>query len=254
MIRRVGGSALLSAVVALTGVASTVSAASWNPFVIRTVGGASTPLTIVENVDGDGVTTTIDENGEKTGYGTGDFNGKSVGTLGVLSYLRVDPGTKDPYLNIWVTDNAGHFAVIAPVANMTATGDYTNNDVSGLDLKTLGFNIYETDFSNLSWLGVAGATRTKQALTAGGSVVTLADIAGLTILSPAVFPNPPIGTGAPKAGYGVNIVFGDTQGNFTSSVPYVIDNVNLTAVPTPVAAFAAVPLLGLVAMKRRRQA
>jgi hypothetical protein len=60
-------------------------------------------------------------------------------------------------------------------------------------------------------------------------------------------------SGAPKAGYGVNLIFGDTQGNFTTPIPYVVTDAAVTAaVPTPAAAIAAVPLLGLVAMKRRR--
>lgn len=227
-------------------VASASQAATFNPFVIRTNPSATTPLTITD-VAGV-VTTNVDESGEKTGYGTSYFDGQTIGALTKVTYNRIDAGPRDPYLNIWITDGT-HSAVIAPVANMNGAGGYTSNNINGLDLQTLGFNIYETDFSNLSWLGVPGATRTLSALTAGGAPVTLSQIAGLTIQDPGTYSGF-VGTGAPKNGTGLNLIFGDTQGNFTQPLPYVISNVQVPE-PTTLAALGAASLLGL---GRRRRA
>lgn len=235
-----------AATVASLVLSSASQAASFSPFIIRTAGAPTTPLTITD-VAGT-VTTNVDENGEKTGYGTSEFDGQTIGALTKVTYNRIDAGPRDPYLNIWIT-NGVKSAVISPVANMTGSGNYTSNNINGLDLQTLGFNIYETDFSDLSWLGVAGATRTLSALTAGGNAVTLSQIAGLTIQDPGVYPNPPVGTGAPKNGTGLNLIFGDTQGNFVQPLPYIISNVQVPE-PTTLAALAGAGVLGL----RRRRA
>jgi hypothetical protein len=222
-------------------------AASFNPFIIRTIASPTTPLTITD-VAGV-VTTNVDESGEKTGYGTSAFDGQTISALTTVTYNRIDAGPRDPYLNIWIT-NGVKSAVIAPVVGMTGTGGYTSNNINGLNLQTLGFNIYETDFSDLSWLGIPGATRVASALVAGGNAVTLSQISGLTIQDPGVgnysgF----VGTGAPKNGTGLNLIFGDTQGNFSQPLPYVISNVAVPE-PTTLAVVAGASALGL----RRRRA
>jgi hypothetical protein len=218
---------------------------SFNPFIIRTIGSPTTPLTITD-VAGV-VTTNVDESGEKTGYGTSAFDGQTIGALTAVSYTRVDAGPKDPYLNIWIT-NGVKSAVIAPVVGMNGSGNYTSNNINGVNLQTLGFNIYETDFSDLSWLGVAGATRVNAALIAGGNAVTLSQIAGLTIQDPGSYSGF-VGTGAPKNGTGLNLIFGDTQGNFAQPLPYIISNVAVPE-PTTLTALGAASVLGF----RRRRA
>jgi hypothetical protein len=224
---------------------------NWDAFIIRTVVGATTPVVPVESASGQGVTVNIDESGEKAGYGTTAFNGLNLGTLGSISYTRLDAGIPDPYLNIWIT-NGTDYALIAPVTNMATGGGYTSNDINGLSLKTLGFNIYETNFANLSWI-LPGAQRVAQGLMhADGTPILLSEIAGLTMADPGVYPNPPIGSGAPKNGSAVNLIFGDTMGNFVSPLPYQLEGVTATAVPIPMAALGALPLLGLAALKRRR--
>jgi hypothetical protein len=242
---------LVLAVAACVVLPAGAEAATWSPFVIRqaSVQPATTPVFITGAPDGRAVTTQIDESGEKTGYGTSDFNGQALGTVTGVSYTRLDAGAPDPYVNIWVTDGA-NYAVIAPVANMTAGGGYTSNDVNGLPLQTLGFNIYETNFANLNWV-FPGSTRQGQGLMKpDGNPVTLADIAGLTINDPGVYPNPPVGTGAPKNGTGLNLIFGDTQGNFASPMPYSLANVS--AVPEP-ATLGVLALAGLALTGRRRR-
>ncbi|MGN6627396.1 MAG: PEP-CTERM sorting domain-containing protein [Tepidisphaeraceae bacterium] len=238
----------LAAVLSVVALAApTFAAPVWNAFTIRTVSGANTPVVPVGTSDGSAFTVTIDESGEKAGYGTSYFDGQTVGSLTTVNYDRLDAGTKDPYLNLWVTDGT-HSAVLAPVANMTASGNYTSNNVDHLNLQSLGFNIYETDFSDLSWL-VPNATRVNQALIANNQVVTLADIASLTIEDPGTY-SAFVGTGAPKNGTGFNLIFGDTQGNFSSPTPYSIANVT---VPEP-ASLGLAALSGAALLRRRRKA
>lgn len=244
--------ALAAAGLASATASNTAAAATWAPFVIRQANTqpATTPLFINGAVDGSSVTTQIDESGEKTGYGTSDFDGQPLGNITSLNYTRLDSGVPDPYVNIWVRDGLGHSAVISPVANMTASGGYTSNDVNGLNLQNLGFNIYETDFSDLSWLGVAGAQRVNQAVIAGGQVVTLADIASLIVDDPGAPYSGFVGTGAPKNNTGFNLIFGDTQGNFATPIPYNLSNVNV--VPEP-GTFGLLGLAGAGSLLTRRR-
>ncbi len=224
--------------------------ASWDPFIIRTVPGATTPVLPVESVSGQGITVNIDESGEKAGYGTSFFDGQTLSHVPGVAYSRVDPGLPDPYVNIWVSDGS-HYAVIAPVTNMAPGGGYTSNDVNGLDMQSLGFNIYETDFTNLNWV-YPGSQRVAQGLMkSDGSPVHVGDIGNLLVSDPGVYPSPPIGTGAPKHGTGFNLVFGDTQGNFLSPVPYTLEAVQ---VPEPTGLAAMGLVIAGVANRRRRSA
>jgi len=233
--------------VALGAGASDTSAQSWNEFVIRTVPGAVTPVVPVESPSGFGITVNIDESGEKAGYGTGFFDGQAVSSIPGVSYTRVDPGLPDPYVNIWVTDGT-NYAVIAPVTNMMSGGGYTSNDVNGLDIQTLGFNVYETNLTNLSWM-YPGATRVAQGLMkSDGTPVLVSEIGGLLVDDPGIYSGF-VGTGAPKNDTGFNLIFGDTQGNFVSPVPYVLENV---AVPEPTG-LAVVGLGGAALLARRRR-
>lgn len=221
----------------------------WNTFVIRNANGTGDVPPISENADGAGVTTSITETGQKTAYGTSSLDGTTVGSLISLSYTRQDTGpdsTGTPYLNIWVTDGT-NYALIAPVSNALVGGGYgLPNNVNGLNLQSLGFNIYDnSNGTNFDWLHVGGKVDNgpNSFLTSTGGIVTLADIGNLTIGE-----GPHVGDpGAPQAGYGVNILFGDTQGNFNQPVPYVLDNVQITtAVPLPSAAGMGLAMLGLV--------
>lgn len=226
-----------------------VTAVDFDPFVIRNGNVTGLPPAIVENGTGNGVTVSILDGGQKAGYGTHAFDNQALSSVPGVSYTRGDAGDKAPYVNIWITNGAGKFAVIAPMANMMAGGGYTSNDINGLNMQSLGFNIYETDMSDLSWLGIAGAQRMASALMhADGTPVLVSEIGSLLVADPGTYPSP-IGTGAPKNGTGFNLIFGDTQGNFVTPVPYVIDNV---AVPEPgTMALIGLPLVGLLGRRRK---
>lgn len=247
------------ATVAATGVftPTVVEAApsDWEAFIIRHNASPTTPLTITENVEGDGVTTQIDEASEKTGYGTNFFDGQSIRTVGSVSYDRLDAGTKTPYVNIWVTDGT-RYAVVAPNVynSYGAGGAPITPNVNGKNIQDLGVNIYETDTSDLSWLtpgGVYNAAFQGLATFDGTSYtpVKVSDLyASLTVYGNTTYG----GTGATKSGDGFALVFGDTQGNFTSAIPYEVDNVSVTAVPEPATlGLLAVGAIALLGRKRR---
>lgn len=247
--------ATATGMMALAGVAQSVqAAASWDAFVIRDSGGnippnlgngGATVPTITEKISGAGVTTLISLGGQKTGYGTSDFDGQALSSIKSLDYTRIDGGSKHPYINIWVSDGV-NFAILAPSVSTV------NTNVKGLLWASLNAAVFETDFTSLGWL-FPGAQRIGQYLykSDGVTLVTLAELGSLTIDSPT-FPHAFVGTGAPRNGNGINLIFGDTANNFLNGgVPYEIDNLSITPVPSPVAAHVGLAMMGLLALFRR---
>jgi hypothetical protein len=232
----------------------------WNPFVIRTVSGAATPVVPVGTSDGSSFTVTIDESGEKAGYGTVNFNGQSISSISSVSYDRIDTGSKSPYVNIWVTDGT-NYAVIAPnvYSSYGAGGAPVSVDVNGLNIQSLGVNVYETNTASLGWLAPGAvynpAFQGLATFSAGQyTPVTVGDLFD----SLTIYGNTTLGgTGAPKAGTGFNLIFGDTQNNFTTGVPYVIGDVSVATtaapVPLPAAAWAGMALFGGIGVSKLRR-
>jgi hypothetical protein len=239
--------------VASLAITSAAQAATFNPFIIRS-GAGLTPVFIAGSADGTSVTTQIDEAGEKTGYGTSYFNGQSVRSIGSVSYTRLDAGDKNPYVNFWVTDGT-HHAVVAPniYSSYAAGGAPIGTDVNGLNIQSLGVNIYETDTTDVSWLTPGGvynsAFQGLETFSAGQyTPVKVGDLfSTLSVYGNTTFG----GTGATKSGDGFALIFGDTQGNFTNAIPYSLANVSVAATPEP-ATLACVAGAGLVALRRRR--
>jgi hypothetical protein len=251
---------LLSAVAGALAFGTVVTPASadsveWTPFVIRNSSTGNIAPTIVKDADGNGVTATIALEGQKAGYGTAAYDGVKVSALKNVTYTRRDSGNKEVYVNIWVTDGT-NYAVITPRTVQANTGGYVTSEVNGMDLQTLGFGVYETDTSSLNWL-FNGAQRMANGslLKGNGSVVTLADIGHLTIDDPGTYTTPPVGTGAPTADLGFNLIFGDTENHHTQGlVPFSVDNVQVALVPLPAAAWAGMMLLGGLGLRRARRA
>jgi len=175
-------------------------------------------MTITENSAGDGFTALTPRGGQKVGYGTHFFDGVAFNTLESVNWHKVSGKVGIvAYLNIWVTDGV-HYAVIA-----------SENDYRGTDFQTrTEWKVFETDFTNLDWLcGNGPAIRSSaQYLHCNGAKATLADIsADVSILSPT-FPWPNVGTGAPRGGYGLSLIYGDTQSKFVGG--YQLENLHLT--------------------------
>lgn len=221
--------------------------------------------TINENSPSPGTTEfIIDQGGEKAALASSDIDGRKLGEIATLGITRVDDYTQfsagsgpyvAPYLNIWITDGFGKYAVVAnEPSNPEWTSGYSGGYAITWDsLKTKSVKIYEN--SDKSWLPNAGVG------------LTFEDLANFTIAAPTVAELTSgwggLGTGAPRelgtnVARGVNWVFGDTLSNYVSGDPgYQVKNAYVTAVdqiPEPASlALLGAALAGLAFARRRRR-
>jgi hypothetical protein len=196
----------------------------FEPFYIRNTNGTiaapwDSDLVITENAAGDGFSAMTPRGGQKVGYGTNFFDGLPLSSVQSADWDQVSgPASPRPYLNIWVTDG-NRYAVIA-----------SENDYRGTDFQTrTEWKVFETNFSDLNWLCSTGSgSRVDQYLHCNGARATFADLpVHVTIMSPSSYPAPEVGTGAPRGGFGLNVIWGDTQANFVNG-PYQFENLSVT--------------------------
>ncbi len=252
----------LAIAVAIALLGMTSAQAAFTSFVIRESGG-NPPDILTNNVYVPGATEfVIEAGGQKAGWGSNDINGYSIGDITNLSVTRHDDTTRfaagsgpavGPYLNIWVTDGAGNYAVLA---NEPSDGVFQPLFVDNGD----GSKSYTLSFSDLADKPVkvfetpnGGGTSTTTWVhnMFGNMPLTFGDVASLTIEAPsaAYISNGAnaVGGGAPRElgtlnAFGVNWVFGDSLANYVSGMEgYVVSNPGATAVPEP----ASIALLGL---------
>lgn len=257
--------------VAILFVASIAQAAvsSWDAFVIRNANGGGPAPTITDlTYAGQSATEfLISAGGMKAAWGTNSISGAKVGQITELSIDRLDDATRftagsgpavAPYFNIWVTDGAGNYAVIAnEPSNPEWNAPNNPHDITGWDmLETKTLKVYET-------AGASNGTSWVHSLVGKTAGLTFADVANLTIEAPPtayVASNYPAGSGAPRelgtnAAYAFNWVFGDTLTNYVSgNAGYIVANPVATAVPEPgtIVMLAMAGLGLLVGIWRRR--
>lgn len=218
---------------------SSYTFASWQTFVIRNAnGGGASPII---QANGGGTEFIISAAGMKAAWGTSELNGKKLKSISRIAVSRLDDVTRftansgpavAPYINIWITDGLGNFAVIAnepsnpewTAAPAAFNGGY---DISWNYLKTKTVKVYEN--TDKSWLPNNGVG------------LTFNDLADFLILSPTQEQLSTgwagLGTGAPRElgtniAYGFNWILGDTQSNYQSGdVGYILANPMAVAYP-----------------------
>ncbi|MBT1065207.1 PEP-CTERM sorting domain-containing protein [Bowmanella sp. Y26] len=230
---------------------SSLAMADFIPFEIR-----GTPII---NDSGTQVEFIIDNPGDKAALGSNDINGATLGQITNLSIDRLDDVTRfapgsgpatGPYLNFWITDGLGNFAVVANEPSNPAFQALYNDGYSlnFADLSDKAAKLYEN--ADMTWL------------PNNGIGLTFADLASFTIQAPTVAELlagwAGLGSGAPRElltnmAYGVNWVFGDTLANYVSGDDgYIVANARAAAgIPEP--ATWLVFLAGIASIQRLRR-
>ncbi len=216
-------------------------------------------LVINENIAGDGFFAATPDGGQKVGYGTNAFDGMQINMINTVNWTTSPSATGNhPYLNMWVTDGI-NYAVIS------SENSYMNEDFQ--TRAQWKFFEFAGLASNLDWLFDSGsASRVNQYLLKDGFNVNLADFSNnIKLYAGPVGPTLGVGTGAPRGGFGFNVIFGDTAANFTGTNGYAISNLtvtvaqelyqagNVAAVPEPkTLAIFALGIMGFAARRHRK--
>jgi hypothetical protein len=244
----------------LSSLTSPVSAESWDTFIIRNSASGAPPVIQDNNTYGQPAKEfIISQASQKAGWGSNDISGFKIGDISTISINRLDDVSRfttgsgpavGPYINIWITDGANHFAVIA---NEPSNAEWQPNlqwNMTWDILKTKTLKVYEN--SDKSWLPNNGAG------------LTFEDLAGFTMLAPSVAEMTAgwsgLGTGAPRElgtnkAYAFNWVFGDTLNNYVSGQEGYVVGAPVASVPEPASmlllGFGLVGLAGFVTRRKK---
>lgn len=248
--------------------------AAFTDFIIRN--GVNPPTIQPNNVYVPGATEfVISQTGQKAAWGSNDINGATIGQISNLGITRYDDPTRftagsgaavAPYFNIWVTDGAGKYAVLA---NEPSDGAFQplfvgppngpkSYSLSYADLASHPVKVYETPN------GGGNSTTTWVHNLFGNVPLTFADVASLVIEapSPAYIANGAnnVGTGAPRQlsdyeAWGFNWVFGDTLSNYVAGMEgFVVGSPVAQAIPEPASlGLAGIAVIGMIAARRRQR-
>jgi hypothetical protein len=232
----------LMSVVAVLMASSMLSAADvpgWNAYVIRNSNVGNIAPVISDPASGKLFEITL--GGQKAGWGTNNLNGMTIGDIESLSIDRDSSVIGwGPYLNIWVTDGNGGYAVLGnEPSNLGEWSPGTAYNTTWDVLKDATAKVYETG---------AGF------ITPSGTTFTFSDFADYTIATPTAHWG---GTGAPDdinastyTAYGINWVFGDTQSNYVGG--YLVSNPSVVPEPGTLVLLVTAGLSTLAYALRRR--
>jgi len=225
-----------------------VVTSGWDAFVIRENAIEGAPYIEYNDAYGEVAVEFVTFAGsQKAGLGTNQINGATLSQIATLHVDRLDDPAGSgseygPYFNVWVTDGAGQYAVIA---NEPSDAEWAGSRWDVADwafLSTKRAKVYEVPGAagggdpGTSWV----ATYASDNGWDGVSPLRFADIAGLEIAPPpaSYIQNPAnaVSGGAPRelstdVAYGYNWIFGDTMSNYvTGAEGFVVNNYYATTV------------------------
>ncbi|MCE5341680.1 MAG: PEP-CTERM sorting domain-containing protein [Planctomycetaceae bacterium] len=232
-------------------IASAADVAGWNAFVIRNSNSGAIAPTIADVADGF-KQFDVQLSGQKAGWGTNSMNELTIGDIEAVSIEGVPSGVYGPYMNIWVTDGLGGYAVLSNEPSHTLEWGTSGPHNTIWDiLQDATTWVYEV--SGTQGFKLPNGTTTYANLPAGTTIphFTFSDFAGYTIATPSSHWG---GGGAPddlNAGtytaYGFNWIFGDTDDNYSNI--YTVKNPTLVPEPTTMAILG----LGALSLIRRKK-
>lgn len=232
---------ICSVILMVSGIASAADVAGWDDFVIRNSTTGNTAPAISDDAGG-GKLFAITLGGQKAAWGTNLVNGQTIGDIQSVSITRDNTTTGwGPYMNFWVTDGLGGYAVLSN--EPSHTWEWTGSsayDTTWDVLKNATSWVYEV--SSTQGFKLPDGTTIYTNMGAGtANPLHFVDFADYLIATPSIHWG---GTGAPDdlnastyTAYGFNWVFGDTQSNYLGG--YLVSNPSI--VPEP----ATMLLLGL---------
>lgn len=184
--------------------------------------------TLKENPAGDGFSVTT-YSGQKVGYGTNAFDQWFVNKLESISFT-IDPITTDktPYLNLWVTDGLGKYAILAVDPNLNTVNFAGNILQAGLYEYEGKTGTADQKKAAASWLFKDGQSPNFTASNGYfSSVFHLSDLKDtIRFDDPYSYSSAYVGSGAPRGDYGFNLIFGDSAANYVGTVG--ISNLKVT--------------------------
>lgn len=243
-------STIFSVIVVIAMFVMAAQATTWDAFVIRNSNtGNIAPVITADPLGYPGwMSFGITKAGQKAGWGTDSMDGMTVGSIQSLSITRDGSVVGwGPYINIWITDGLGGYAVLSNEPSHTK--EYSDYGETAYNTTWNGALRYATtwvyEVSTTQGFKLPNGTTTYNSLPAGTpNPFKFEDFADYIIEAP---PTHWGGTGAPDdleatlyTAYGFNWVFGDTQSNYTGS--YLVKDPTLkSSVPEP----GTIVLLGM---------
>ena len=97
---------------ALALMAAEAATAGFTGYIIRTADNGTAP--VINASTSNSINASIEIARQKIGFGSNDVNGRTIGEISLMDIMRNDVGTAlKPYVNIWVTNGLGNYAVIS---------------------------------------------------------------------------------------------------------------------------------------------